>query len=296
MPSRSFLSRQVIRGNYYFLDLRAKPSASRTIVLCGGLEECAPGYRISRPKGFFCHGIEFVVGGKGIYTTAGRTHTLQAGSLYHYSPGEPHLIQTDDEAPLIKYFVDFVGDPAMDMIRSGPLKLSAPMSLPDYRQAVRFFEDMQACGERKTSSSAAICARLLEVLLLHLKDPGMRQPEGVSVARETYTRCRAYIQEHCRSLKTLEDIARQCHADPSYLCRLFQRFGDRSPYRLLILLKMRRAAELMASGDMLVKEVACDIGYDDPYRFSKVFKRVHGVAPKPFLTVIGKKKCQKMPV
>ncbi len=283
MKNPSFLSRQVIRGQYYFLDLSARASSRETVVLCGGIEACAPGYHVVRPNGFFCHGIEFVVGGKGVYKTGGVEHALQAGSLYYYAPNTPHAIRTDVAAPLVKYFVDFVGEPAISMIKRGPLARRVPVVIDETHQIWRTFEAMQASGTPKTQESSAICARLLEVLLLLTVELGLRNPGEKSTSWEIYTRHRTFIQEHCRSLQNLEDIARHCHTDASSLCRLFRKHGDRSPYQFLVLLKMRRAAELMASGGMMVKEVAHDVGYDDAYLFSKIFKRIHGMSPQHFL-------------
>ena len=45
---------------------------------------------------------------------------------------------------------------------------------------------------------------------------------------------------------------------------------------------MRHAAALLDGGRMIVREVAEQPGLD-PFHFSRVFKRVHGVSPAEFL-------------
>ena len=102
-------------------------------------------------------------------------------------------------------------------------------------------------------------------------------------AFSTYTRCRLYIESHYRILQTLDDISRGCHVDRAYLCRLFKRFDDQRPYQLLMRLKMNRATELLLQEDMMVKEVANDLGFADPYHFSRAFKRFIGVSPSRFV-------------
>ena len=69
---------------------------------------------------------------------------------------------------------------------------------------------------------------------------------------------------------------------PGYLSRLFQRFGHGSPYEHLTRKRMVHAAELLDSGHLLVREVAERLGMD-PFHFSRVFKRIHGLSPAQFI-------------
>ena len=71
--------------------------------------------------------------------------------------------------------------------------------------------------------------------------------------------------------------------DPAYLCRLFGRFGHQSPYRYLVRLRMAQAARRLQSPGTLVKQVAGDLGFTDPFHFSRTFKRVFGVSPGRFI-------------
>ena len=47
------------------------------------------------------------------------------------------------------------------------------------------------------------------------------------------------VDENFLGLRDLHDMAVLCNLDPSYLCRLFQRFADTTPYKYLLGLKMR---------------------------------------------------------
>jgi AraC-like DNA-binding protein len=83
-------------------------------------------------------------------------------------------------------------------------------------------------------------------------------------------------------LRTLKQIAAECHVDAAHLCRLFRRCDHQSPYQLLLRLKMNHAAELLRLPHVLVKEVAGQVGFADPFHFSRVFKSVLGVSPEAF--------------
>jgi len=50
-------------------------------------------------------------------------------------------------------------------------------------------------------------------------------------------------------------------------------------------LRMNRAAEKLRSPGVLVSEVADDLGFSDPFHFSRTFKRVFGVSPSSFMAL-----------
>jgi AraC-like DNA-binding protein len=45
---------------------------------------------------------------------------------------------------------------------------------------------------------------------------------------------------------------------------------------------MGRADDLLSNRDLLIKQVAEELGFADPYHFSRVFKRVYGIPPETF--------------
>jgi AraC-like DNA-binding protein len=127
-----------------------------------------------------------------------------------------------------------------------------------------------------------LCSALLEYLFYRITETAVNQEAKVSQSIETYQRCRQYIKEHFVQLHNLQDIAQSCLIDPAYLCRLFQRLDTQSPYQYLIHLKMAFAAEELHKPDMLIKEIAHKLGFDDAFHFSRTFKNIFGVSPKAF--------------
>jgi len=54
-------------------------------------------------------------------------------------------------------------------------------------------------------------------------------------------------------------------------------------------LKMRYAASLLLNPETLVKEVAHELDFSDPFHFSRSFKSVYGVSPEGFAGRGGKR-------
>jgi AraC-like DNA-binding protein len=83
-------------------------------------------------------------------------------------------------------------------------------------------------------------------------------------------------------LQTLDQIAAERHVNKAYLCRLFHRYDQQTPYQFLLRLKMNHAAEQLQQPGMLVKQVAEQAGFADPFHFSRVFRAVLGLSPARF--------------
>ena len=50
----------------------------------------------------------------------------------------------------------------------------------------------------------------------------------------------------------------------------------------MVRLKMNVAAELMQKPEAMVKQVAEQVGFNDPFHFSRAFKSVFGLSPARF--------------
>ncbi|MEM6689164.1 MAG: AraC family transcriptional regulator, partial [Planctomycetota bacterium] len=104
-----------------------------------------------------------------------------------------------------------------------------------------------------------------------------------SKSAATFHRIRRHIEQVYLKAQTIEEIASQCEVTPVYLSRLFNRFAECGAYQYLMRLKMNHAAGLLLNDSMKVREVAEELGFNDPFQFSRAFKRVYGVPPKQLL-------------
>jgi AraC-like DNA-binding protein len=77
----------------------------------------------------------------------------------------------------------------------------------------------------------------------------------------------------------VEDVARRLATSPRQLQRVFAEVYGVGFRAYLRRVRMCRAAELLATTDLPVKEVAQRVGYRDASQFSKAFKRTRGVTP-----------------
>ncbi len=275
-----FFSPQVSEARRFYLNLNP-PKRSPLTVVSGGCEHCAPDYEIHRPT-FPFYSIEYVIRGRGSLKLRNRQHNLQPGCVFSYGPGVRQDIIADRTDPPVKYFVDFAGLQSKEILRQCQLPPgSAAQIFPSY-EIQNLFDELIRCGQRGGRQSAELCAKLLECLALKIAGAHAPVAGAEALSFTTYQQCRQHIETHFRRLKTLRQIAEECHVDAAYMCRLFQRYDHQSPYQILLHLKMNLAAEWLQQPDALVKQIAERAGFSDPFHFSRAFKGVFGVAPEIF--------------
>jgi len=275
-----FISTQVTSGEYFYLNLAPDKSMPETVV-CGGREQCSPDYLVERDH-FKFHSIEFVSSGCGTLKLHDKTYPLRPGAIYYYGPRTKHTIKTDPEYPMLKYFVDFTGSTLTNLMRTTCFSEKHPLYVSQPFRIRSIFENFITTGNTESHNRNAICALLLRQLILLADDCTMTAASAFSPARQTYLRCRQYIERNYIEVNNINDVAEKCFVNRAYLSRLFKRFAKESPLQLLTRLKINKSADLLSAREFLIKEVAEKVGFSDPYHFSRVFKRVYGIPPETF--------------
>jgi len=89
-----------------------------------------------------------------------------------------------------------------------------------------------------------------------------------------------YFEDHYSEKISLDQIAENMYLSPFYISRIFKSETGDTPIRHLINIRLEKAKELLENGfDGSIQEVAAEVGYDDVYHFSKLFKKRFGMPP-----------------
>lgn len=275
-----YISRQVTEARRFYFGMDVVP-ADDLVVICGGWERVSKDYTIQRDT-FPWLGLEFVAGGRGTLRMGAKTHGLERGCVFAYGPGVAHRIETDAEALLLKYYLNFAGREAADLLSAVMMAPGTCWRAVNADELEDFLELIIADGSRNRPLTPSIAALQLRTFLMKLAGDGLLEGETDRRAQQTLRRSLAYIDQNFLETATVEQVAEACNVSPSHLTRLFIRFGYGAPHRYLTRKKMVHAAVLLDSGRLLVREVAERLGID-AFQFSRVFKRVHGISPSDFV-------------
>jgi AraC-like DNA-binding protein len=90
---------------------------------------------------------------------------------------------------------------------------------------------------------------------------------------------RAVMRAHLHGTLNLDELAAQFKLSRFHFAKTYRQLTGHAPIQDFIQLKMALACRLLDQGDAEVRQIAEQLGYDDPYYFSRLFRKVIGMAP-----------------
>lgn len=91
-----------------------------------------------------------------------------------------------------------------------------------------------------------------------------------------------YIAEHYTEKLALSEIAEVLNISAGHLSITFKKFTGTTISDYVANVKIERAKELIDTHQYLMYEISDLLGFDNPYYFSKVFKKVTGISPREY--------------
>lgn len=87
------------------------------------------------------------------------------------------------------------------------------------------------------------------------------------------------FHRHLNDNPNVRELAAEAEMSPRHFTNLCGRLLGDAPARFLLLLKLRRAEEMLRYPGQRVKEVSDMLGFANPYHFSRVYRRQYGRPP-----------------
>ena len=109
-----------------------------------------------------------------------------------------------------------------------------------------------------------------------------QRPTTIRLRTSLYEEATDIVDQEFGSDLSLDDIARRVASSRRQLQRAYAEIGQTTFRDHLTRVRMEKAAELLVSRGLTVREVAHRVGYRQPAQFAKAFRRHLGVAPSDY--------------
>ena len=140
---------------------------------------------------------------------------------------------------------------------------------------IRFMKLLESWEERHSANLAK--SQVYDIL------QKLESNESKHPANSVFSNCIRYVEENfCDPELDIQKISEHEYISPSSLQRAFRHYYAMSPKQYLIKLRLSRAIELLAEGELSVKQVALACGFADEKYFSRVFSKRYGYPPSHF--------------
>ncbi len=92
----------------------------------------------------------------------------------------------------------------------------------------------------------------------------------------------SYIDQNLATAISVAELAKQVDRSKSGITGLFRTHCGKAPTQWIIDQRIERARELLATTNLCIGEIGAAVGIDDPFYFSKLFKKTVGQPPKAY--------------
>lgn len=287
---------------YTIMSINSKP-APDAIVLYANYAVFSPGKTITHPGKVQSRMLLWCKNGKGIVKINGETFSFSGGRFLfipwnhtiHYKADEkdPFLLAGIHIVPELKkrgnvHYRIFHGErndleeykrrkdtgiPGFSSVFSGNLFMNRTLNiLAEY--IIAWFQQ-----EPREEFIARNLAHLLIYELMRAKE----NQSGFSDNKpQELQKLLLYLEKNIEKKLQISDLSSLLNSSRSTIFRLFKKHLDCTPVNWILKRKVRRAEELLCKTNLRIGEIGTKISIDDPYYFSKVFKKFTGVTAREF--------------
>ena len=239
-----------------------------------------------RPQGAGQDHLMLCIGGHGFVEINGQRAHLARDHLLIIPRDTPHTYWAAEDDPWSIYWVHFLGDDADYFVDRIPKPgQPVPIERSTRDEAVRLFryclDTLDDGYGLPTMIYAAQSTQHILTLLL-FRNQSLPEDPGSGSRRSNIEGVIEFMQTPLNENLRLEDFAREAGMSVSHFSERFRRQTGQSPMAYFIQLRMRLACRLLDLSGKPVKTVASEIGYRDPYYFSRIFKKSMGISPDKY--------------
>jgi AraC-like DNA-binding protein len=257
--------------------LQAHPLSEDCHPLAFGFYPEASGHYMERPAPDN-HLLLYCEQGSGEVLLGGQRWPVQAGDLILLPPGQSHSYGASSGQPWSIYWVHYAGRLAADFDRFLGMGQPVVPIGPQPRLVAEFDALLQLRQAGYSPQAFVHGACRLKALLTGLAGLVARG----AARRGDMDAVLELMQQRLDAELSLDYLAAAAGISRFHLVRKFRELTGHSPIQHFIHLKMQHACQVLDSGQEPVKAVAARLGYDDPYYFSRLFKRVIGLSPQQY--------------
>lgn len=263
------------------------PRATPLILYTAGMHEQR---YLSRPRGYSVTQIFVTTSGKGAFHFFDYgSLTLEPGYALLVPASIPHEYFPVGDDPWFKGYVGFSGsltDALLDTLGFLSLTIMKVNDLDIVMSALdKVWRLTDLTGDRSyNDASVGVYEFLLTLRKQTLAEPDAIRPgPGNKLGRRAVQAAVTIFHERYHERLSIARVARSLGYSRQHFARMFRSVYGVTPHQYLERTRLQEAGRLLeANRDMLVQEVAQQVGFDDTSYFIRAFKRFFGLTPKQF--------------
>ncbi|MEH6446474.1 MAG: AraC family transcriptional regulator [Oceanospirillaceae bacterium] len=226
----------------------------------------------------------YCVEGSGEFSTDNVKHQVKSGDILILPSGVAHAYSASDETPWSIYWIHFSGDKCSDFIDYiRPQKESLIIPVGVNAALINNFEMLLESIQSSIHLSSFIHAsNMLRQILTHI--PLLRPVAKAQLVAHQFNLelVHSIMQSNLHGSLNLATLAQSVNLSKFHFIKKYKELTNTTPINYFIHLKIERACHLLDISTKSIKEISFNLGYEDTYYFSRIFKKVMGISPKQY--------------
>lgn len=263
-----------------FSDYMKHPLIKRMYLTDVGYFPCAENHYRERKEGIEEYIYLYCTAGKGKVVIKGKTFLMKEHEALCIPRFAGHRYFADEKEPWSLLWVHFKGEDTGEYPLEECRLIQFESESATNRMMFLFDLLFRVLSANYTQGNFIYISQVLQMILAETYY--REKTGGIPLQNKHVTDMIRYMEQNLDRNLTLEDLADEFELSKSYLNYIFQKYTQHAPLSFFTALKVKRACKLLRSTNLPVYAVASRLGYEDPYYFSRIFKKNVGVSPREY--------------
>lgn len=252
---------------------------------CGYHEISSHNHEVDKPQGRNDYQLIYIIKGSGSFTFDVQTIQAKAGSLIVYPPATPQQYDLTGCEETIYYSLNFIG--AHNHLELGPIFEKGPglFNLGIDASICHSLDSMITEFINQGDNYLQICNYYLYAILLIILRCENASSRPSSPYAPNIQRTANYMRETFAKKYTLQDYAAYTNLSVSRFTHNFKSVYEISPMKFLTKIRLEHACWFLMNTQFPIADIAHTVGYEDPFYFTRVFKKEHHMSPRNYRKV-----------
>ncbi|MDD5262768.1 MAG: AraC family transcriptional regulator [Methylacidiphilales bacterium] len=244
----------------------------------------AHGHFVDRHRGLSESIFIACLGGEGFCEFNSQSHRIHSGTAILIPAGQAHVYGAAEDNPWSISWIHSGGRDWPSLMELLQVSEENPLfhlsQLPQFEAA--FEQTWDSLKEAHTLPQLIFASAQLRHLFAGIALQRRSVNEKARTAEEKVSSSAQWMGRHFARHIRLEDLARASAMSIPHYSMLFRKKFGCSPIEFLIGIRVQRACRLFDHTTESISEIAAQVGYDDPYYFSRIFKKTMSCSPKAY--------------
>ncbi len=251
-----------------------------------GMQQCKPGHIFEHKPRPDYH-LHFILDGQGVLRIHNHTYHLSRGQIFVIPPNvEDYSYQADLQKPWYYAWAAFNGTKADYYMAQAGFQdegVVRQANIPP-EEFTSLIYDMLTASQLTIANELDRTASLYLLLSKLIESKSTSTSHGkYDYSNDTYIKqALQYIQFNYNRAIQVNDIVSYVGINRSYFSHIFKQKMGISPKDYLQQYRMEHARMLLGNTADTIESVAKKVGYQDPFTFSRLFKKLEGMSPREY--------------